>query len=424
MWKLIIFDLDNTLIHSDHLEQFRGLENTNKRTRAYKKELLEALEDDLQVLISEGDLLEIQEAYPDASLAVITRSPRFYAETILDHVYPEIEWSSIIGYEDVEHTKPDPEGILLAIDEADIEEDELTSVVMIGDGDSDLRAAYRSGVWAFLYRKAWARKHTPGDWAAMAAMADAEITNNEELMDALEDPCAKLPCLEAHIASESNEANRALNRLHTAYRRCRLEGSEGKTKIFVCGRIFTRYQAISSRREWHALTELIDEMKEKTLFPPAVVSSMRVAMQNAFAEGNPTTLFMARRAVPLEILITCIPRKPDRPARMEGLITQLQRMHRNAALFPRFSVEFDAECFQFTDGVQSHHGEYLTADQRFENVRDHLELIDRDSVKGKLVIVIDDVLTTGATLYFSEKLLNEAGARSVTLIALAQSTGP
>jgi len=422
MWKLIIFDLDNTLIHSDHLEEFRGLENVDNTSSAYKKKLLSAIEDELEVLIDEATLLAIEKQYPEAEFAVFTTSPRFYAETILDHVYPNMEWATVIGYEDVKHTKPDPEGIAIAMDDAGLDEDDLYAIAMVGDSEKDIKAAYRAGVWAILFRGGWPYRFKPAHWAAQNSMADIEVKTAKELVEALAEPDDHLWALEAHLATESDTADFQLERIHKARRFCNLHGSEGNCVVRVCGRIFTKYEALDARRTWHSLTTLIDELKKETEFPEVVIAAVRVAIRKAFFEDHSTLFFKNPELA--QVLITCIPKKPGRPARMEGLVEQLEGASAKRPLISQVKLEFDAKSFSFSTGVKSHHGEHLNAEERFKNIRDHLKLVDPEKINGRYVIILDDVLTTGATTYFADKLCREAGAKGVISIALAQAISP
>ncbi len=58
--------------------------------------------------------------------------------------------------------------------------------------------------------------------------------------------------------------------------------------------------------------------------------------------------------------------------------------------------------------------------ERLKNVRDSMEA-DTAAVRGRACIVVDDVITTGATLKEAKRALREAGARAVHCIALARS---
>ena len=62
----------------------------------------------------------------------------------------------------------------------------------------------------------------------------------------------------------------------------------------------------------------------------------------------------------------------------------------------------------------------FTSAQRRKNVQGAFEVKDRASVKGKRILLIDDVLTTGATASACARALKRAGAAQVTLLALAR----
>jgi ComF family protein len=68
----------------------------------------------------------------------------------------------------------------------------------------------------------------------------------------------------------------------------------------------------------------------------------------------------------------------------------------------------------------------LTADQRKRNVAGAFKVAKprRDCVKGKNVVVIDDVVTTGATVEACARALKRAGAARVDVLALARAVDP
>ena len=61
----------------------------------------------------------------------------------------------------------------------------------------------------------------------------------------------------------------------------------------------------------------------------------------------------------------------------------------------------------------------LSPEERKRNIRGAFRVIDAEAVKGKRVLLIDDVLTTGATVSEASKVLLEAGAKSVDVATLA-----
>lgn len=61
----------------------------------------------------------------------------------------------------------------------------------------------------------------------------------------------------------------------------------------------------------------------------------------------------------------------------------------------------------------------LDLKERQENLAKCFKLIDKNSVKGKKILLIDDVLTTGATAHVIAKELKRGGAESVYLLTVA-----
>jgi ComF family protein len=55
----------------------------------------------------------------------------------------------------------------------------------------------------------------------------------------------------------------------------------------------------------------------------------------------------------------------------------------------------------------------LTPEERIENVKGAFALRDPDIIEGKRIILVDDVMTTGATLWECATVLREAGAETI-----------
>jgi ComF family protein len=62
----------------------------------------------------------------------------------------------------------------------------------------------------------------------------------------------------------------------------------------------------------------------------------------------------------------------------------------------------------------------LTREERSRNVRGAFDLRRGSSLKGQRLILVDDVLTTGATAEACAKLLKSAGTRSVWAVTAAR----
>jgi len=56
----------------------------------------------------------------------------------------------------------------------------------------------------------------------------------------------------------------------------------------------------------------------------------------------------------------------------------------------------------------------LGKDERFENVKGAFTVLNREKIKGKKMLLVDDVITTGATLKEAAKVLKKAGASEVS----------
>ncbi len=86
---------------------------------------------------------EVLDCYADKLLVCITNKPRSLAEQVLDGLRLRKRFRLLIGPEDVPRKKPDPAGIVQALDHFALDPGQ---VVMIGDHHADVRAALAAGV--------------------------------------------------------------------------------------------------------------------------------------------------------------------------------------------------------------------------------------------------------------------------------------
>jgi ComF family protein len=63
----------------------------------------------------------------------------------------------------------------------------------------------------------------------------------------------------------------------------------------------------------------------------------------------------------------------------------------------------------------------LGADERMENVTNTIKLVKPEMVRGRTVLVVDDIMTTGASLSECARVLKEAGAWRVWTLCLARA---
>jgi predicted amidophosphoribosyltransferase len=64
----------------------------------------------------------------------------------------------------------------------------------------------------------------------------------------------------------------------------------------------------------------------------------------------------------------------------------------------------------------------LNSKQRRKNIRKAFEIRDRRLIKGRRILLVDDVITTGATIRECSGELKKAGAEDIYAIALAHGT--
>ena len=64
----------------------------------------------------------------------------------------------------------------------------------------------------------------------------------------------------------------------------------------------------------------------------------------------------------------------------------------------------------------------LDRSQRLVNIKNSFALNDKYDIKGKSVILIDDIFTTGATVNECSKILRKAGAKRIIVAVIAIST--
>ncbi|MBO5142578.1 MAG: ComF family protein [Clostridia bacterium] len=63
----------------------------------------------------------------------------------------------------------------------------------------------------------------------------------------------------------------------------------------------------------------------------------------------------------------------------------------------------------------------LKIDDRIKNVKDVYKIIRKNAVKGKNILLIDDIYTTGATVNECSKILKQNGAKQVIVATVAKS---
>ena len=130
----VIFDLDNTLVPTDSLRDARHSRSALDLVGSLS---LQAIEPYPEVVDTLSALSH------NATLAIVTSSPRWYTNQLLSHYFPAISLLTVVTYDDVTNIKPDPAGLLLAVSRAP---HTASDTVFIGDDYVDYAAALAAGI--------------------------------------------------------------------------------------------------------------------------------------------------------------------------------------------------------------------------------------------------------------------------------------
>lgn len=424
MFELYLFDLDQTLLETDDLEEIRlegkrkGHDDADYRTRLWHR--FQSI--DNRHIYSPELLAELKAFNPNVPFGVVTRSPRVYAENLLHWAYPDFEWDVIVAYEDVNACKPDPECIFIAIGETGVEQ--TGDVLYVGDDKVDIATAYHAGCRIVLDKSSWPKDYVWDHWKALEMMPDAIISSANQLIELFRDPFIGLPELERLLEDPLPEHVNSPRYDSFGYFIPKALVAKGKKSsryaVFVCGRSFSLYEALEYRRNWHTLSHSIQDNKGVQQFPTewiqAVYSFVRSKVNTRFL-----SLFFGARLV-----ISVVPHRPEREPRLEHFLDQLRMEYQQRPVDAKGEILFVPDLLAYKAGVVSNHGEHLNAQERFENVRDHLFVKRTDLVNSAtMFLIIDDVVTTGASFIYSFEYLKAAGANEklITCLALAKAIG-
>lgn len=407
--KLCLFDLDNTLLETSDLENFRGAANLRNTTPAYTKALLEAFnENPFRELYSLKELQALRTRFPQMKWGVFTRAPRHYADSLLANSYPGLDWDVVIGFEDVKHTKPHSEGVWTAMDATKVKY--VNHVALVGDEKVDVQCAYQSGCWSILDQTSWGWPWIGPNYWAVERVPDAIIKKPSELGDVLSDPKLFLPELELRV--EGGDPGNRPPRIDHLNHFFPVRGQR-PVSVAVLGKLFAEYEELKPRYQWHDLTKQLLAHKDAQEFPDEWIQALRRYLKAELLIGS--------------AVVTTIPFKPGRPPRLEALLAQLKASDDAKPILlnimNRKSLTFLPALLAFKDAAVSSHGMHLSRDDRFINVGENLHVQEPQSIQGKRVVVIDDVVTTGASLLWAHRMLLEAGAQSVHCVALAKAVG-
>ena len=142
-------------------------------------------------------------------------------------------------------------------------------------------------------------------------------------------------------------------------------------------------------------------LRLKTASDPRAVDFLAEALAQALADSG----------IP-EVVVTCMPMSREKLRRRGFNHAELLAK----AVAARLGSRFDAKLLEHHGGLTDQHS--LSREQRGENARRVIRP-GRSSPQGRVVLLVDDICTTGATLAECARVLREAGAADVVCAAAA-----
>lgn len=133
MIELILWDLDETLLPSEHLRTARHQSAPGD---------LRNIEGFTDTALHDG-VARVMERSTEFRMGLVTSSPRWYVQQIVDFLLPEACFDVTVTYEDASKIKPDPEPLLVALHSAGTDPQRS---VYIGDSHLDAQACVSAGV--------------------------------------------------------------------------------------------------------------------------------------------------------------------------------------------------------------------------------------------------------------------------------------
>lgn len=433
--KLVLFDLD-TLLDS------ASLSYTNNQA-------------DLQAAIAEEKgkpykevketLVELQKG---VALGYVTSSPEWYATTLLENYFAGIKWSRVVSYGADEFTGEAGQGVGLELALQGLEVP-TKHILYIGDSAEDVEAGLKAGVKVGL--ALWKHKLSGGPWPqcgfevpkafrqdalnAMERGPDYVIDVPRGIFCVFPHHLSGLPLLEGVALSD----HAVMPKPHLLY----FAKEDFKSRDTVFGVALGRYFPSAHPRQDHELNRRLLAAKTAGYEPSwirAIAFYLKALMHNgSYLEsviGDSARLeYLSRDCLDTETamnlrtnikqrtesqmcrfdLITVIPAKVGGVPRLENLASAVVNMLE----FPW--VAFDPNQFIWSSAAQSNMK--LKFKERRDNVTHMQAHPHAKDVRGKRILVIDDIVTTGATLLRAKQILQQRAAKEVFALTLAMTCG-
>lgn len=392
--RCVLFDFDDTLANTESLREIRETQQYDHLTdeklapvRLYKPVA--------------GILDELQRQ--NVVMGIVTNSGSMYVNKLLDYLQIAHYFKAVVTYSDVkaQGMKPSPVGVRLALERMGIEAS--SEVLFVGDTNLDFEAAYQAGITPVL--PSWASKQS-------TSIAPAIEMSSEMLCAHFSSP--KEFQLFAERCAELGTANFARQGVYflPLDENANVVTMEDQITTLCLGRYFGQKSAVSAiLHDAHALSREIIKKEDAQVFQipqhwiELLAHVVRHGGESVYAGGKPFDI------------ITVVPGKVGKDARLERLLQGIQQI----TFGNGSAAAFVPDIFEYAADARSQ--KTLQRNERHLEANRALHITARGAalLKNARVLIIDDVITTGATMQRSRTLALEAGASSAHGVALAKT---
>lgn len=144
---------------------------------------------------------------------------------------------------------------------------------------------------------------------------------------------------------------------------------------------------------------------------------LRMKFQHQISYAQTFGIILADRAQMLELTADCVTYVPVSALRMHG-----RGFNQSEQMAQRVAGELGVPCVPFLRRrMLSKRQSRLSHEKRYDNAVKSFYLRKDCCVSGKRILLVDDILTTGATIRACAALLRQAGALEVTALVLANA---
>lgn len=404
---LCLFDLDGVLLDTTGLAAWRSEQYLETPDDIPGYRAIDSIEAELLAkydqnpgrrLYKAAELTCIRNKAPGILLGIVTRAPRLYVQALLQHAYPHFSWDLVICQEDLQVPLSITDGLSLAMQCAKV--CNPAQVLYIGDSSEHANAAFEVGCWAALERSSFPATLSDHHHRILESGWDGVLNGAHDLLGLINLPCKYLPELDA--VSEWGFENVSPRRLRVSYQFRGNNRAKTTLPVVALGRYFST--SFHKRANWHPLSVAMLTFKRTAIFPRAWSTVLQTAITRIAEQRQ-------RR-----LLITVMPAKPDTRPRLELLLAALA-----SDLAGNVDCDFKTDVMEFSAGATSSHLERRSREQRLLHAERFLRVAQPHLVKDRDVVLLDDIVTSGASLVIARERLHAAGAVSVTCIALAQA---